>query len=202
MAFGPRSLFSRSRIGPLVISVRRVQSGRADSAHLDGRRRQYSHASYSLCLRSCPAWNSLCGKRLCLISSNSYRYRWIPPVYRQASEPGRIRDFLRGRFEHNQSVIFLATTRSGAIGFTKLYPSFSTGALSRIFILNDLFVDPSARHRGVGTALLQTAAEYARLVGAIRLALWTEATNTPAQALYEKLGWRRNMDFYGYGFEL
>ena len=54
----------------------------------------------------------------------------------------------------------------------------------------------------MGTALLQTAAEYTRLVGAIRLALWTEVTNTPAQALYEKLGWKRNMDFYGYGFEL
>lgn len=86
-------------------------------------------------------------------------------------------------------------SQSAGIGFTQLYPSFSTGALSRIFALNDLFVDPSARHMGVGTTLLQIATEYARLVGAIRLALWTEVTNTPAQTLYERLGWKRNMTF-------
>src|SRR5579875_925605 len=93
--------------------------------------------------------------------------------YRQASEPDRIRQFLKERFEHNQSVIFIAMSKDAAIGFTQLYPSFSTGALSRVFILNDLFVDPSVRQVGVGTALLQIAADYARLVGAIRLVLRT-----------------------------
>src|SRR5215467_8365714 len=75
-----------------------------------------------------------------------------------------------------------------AVGFTQLYPSFSSGALARIFVLNDLFVDPCARHIGAGSALLQAAAEYGRRVGALRLVLSTEVTNTPAQSLYEKLG--------------
>ena len=122
--------------------------------------------------------------------------------YRQASEPDRIRQFLLDRFEHNQSVIFVAVKDGTAVGFTQLYPSFSSAALARIFILNDLFVDPGARLLGAGSALLQAAAEYGRRVGALRLVLSTEVTNMPAQALYEKLGWKRNTEFYAYQITL
>jgi GNAT superfamily N-acetyltransferase len=115
--------------------------------------------------------------------------------YRQPSEPDRIRQFLLDRFEHNQSVIFVALEDGAAIGFTQLYPSFSSGALARIYVLNDLFVDPQARRTGAGTALLEAAADYGRRVGALRLILSTELTNTTAQSLYEKLGWTRNTDF-------
>lgn len=122
--------------------------------------------------------------------------------YRQASEPDRIRKFLMDRFEHNQSVIFVAVKDGAAIGFAQLYPTFSSGALARIFILNDLFVDPGARLIGIGSALLQAAAEYGRRVGALRLVLSTEVTNMPAQSLYEKLGWKRNTEFYTYQITL
>ena len=122
--------------------------------------------------------------------------------YRQPSEPDRIRKFLLERFEHNQSVIFLAAKQEQAVGFTQLYPSFSSGALARIFILNDLFVNPSARLIGVGTALLNAAADYARAVGALRLVLSTELTNTHAQSLYEKLGWKKDTGFCTYQITL
>src|ERR1039457_704455 len=122
--------------------------------------------------------------------------------YRQASEPDRIRKFLLDRFEHNQSVIFVAVKDGTAVGFTQLYPSFSSGALARIFILNDLFVDPGARLIGTGSLLLQAAAEYGRRVGARRLVLSTEVTNMPAQSLYEKLGWKRNTEFCTYQITL
>jgi GNAT superfamily N-acetyltransferase len=118
--------------------------------------------------------------------------------YRQPSEPERIRRFLLDRFEHNQSVIFIAESDGVAIGFTQLYPSFSSGALARIYVLNDLFVGPIGRRAGAGTAPLHAAADYARRVGALRLVLSTELTNTAAQALYEKLGWKRNTDFCNY----
>src|SRR5258706_15998912 len=57
--------------------------------------------------------------------------------YRQPSAPDRIRKFLLDRFEHNQSVIFVALQNDTVVGFTQLYPSFSTGALARIYTLND-----------------------------------------------------------------
>lgn len=118
--------------------------------------------------------------------------------YRQPSEPDRARQFLLERFEHNQSVIFLAFDRAVAVGFTQLYPAFSSGAMARIFILNDLFVTPEARRHGVASALLRKAAEYAERVHALRLTLSTEITNTAAQAVYEALGWKRDTTFCVY----
>jgi GNAT superfamily N-acetyltransferase len=118
--------------------------------------------------------------------------------YRQPSEPERARRFLLERLEHSESVIFLSFEDTSAIGFTQLYPSFSSGAMTQIFILNDLFVAPEARGRGAGSALLHAAAEYAWRVGAVRLVLSTEVTNTTAQSLYERLGWKRDTAFCVY----
>jgi ribosomal protein S18 acetylase RimI-like enzyme len=122
--------------------------------------------------------------------------------YRQPSEPERARRFLLERFEHNQSVIFLSFEDTAAVGFTQLYPSFSSGAMARMFILNDLFVASGARRRGAGSTLLRAAAEYARRAGAVRLVLSTEATNAPAQLLYERLGWKRDTAFCVYQLAL
>jgi GNAT superfamily N-acetyltransferase len=122
--------------------------------------------------------------------------------YRYPGEPERIRKFLLDRFEHNQSVIFVALDGDRMVGFTQLYPSFSSGSLARIFVLNDLFVDPGIRRRGVGRSLLQAAAHYGRRVGALRLTLATETTNMSAQSLYETLGWRRDTQFYVYNLTL
>ena len=122
--------------------------------------------------------------------------------YRQPSDPERARRFLLDRLSNNQSVIFLAFADSTAIGFTQLYPSFSSGAMASIFVLNDLFVAPAARRCGAGSALLQAAAEYAKGAGALRLVLSTELTNLTAQALYERSGWKRDTVFCTYELPL
>lgn len=122
--------------------------------------------------------------------------------YRQPSDPAGAHRFLLERFAHNQSVSFLAFAGDLPVGFTQLYPSFSSGAMARIFILNDLFVTPEARGRGAGSALLHAAADYGRRVGALRLVLSTEVTNTTAQAVYEKLGWQRDSLFFTYQLAL
>jgi GNAT superfamily N-acetyltransferase len=119
--------------------------------------------------------------------------------YGKPSQPKACRAFLLERFKYNQSVIFLAEDGHGtAIGFAQLYPSFSSGALAQIFILNDLFVVPAARHQGVASRLLRAVADYGRAVGAVRLTLSTGVTNTEAQALYEREGWNRDIEFYVY----
>ncbi len=122
--------------------------------------------------------------------------------YRQPAELDGARRFLLKRFEHNQSVIFLAFDGAAAIGFTQLYPSFSSAAMARILILNDLFVAPSARRRGAGAALLSAAANYGRSIGAARLELSTELANAAAQSLYENCGWKRNTTFCDYQLTL
>lgn len=122
--------------------------------------------------------------------------------YRQVSEPERIRRFLVDRFKNNQSIIFIAWAEDSAVGFVQLYPSFSSAALARIYVLNDLFVAQGSRRAGAGAALLQAAVEYGRRVGALRLVLSTELTNTTARSLYEKLGWKRNTEFCTYQMPL
>lgn len=123
--------------------------------------------------------------------------------YGQAPDLALAREFLRERLERDQSIIFLALGQDGsAAGFTQLYPSFSSASARRIFILNDLFVDPAARRSGVGRALLQAAADFGRKAGAARLTLSTAHTNTSAQALYEAAGWLRDEGFRSYDLAL
>ena len=65
------------------------------------------------------------------------------------------RAFLRERFDHGESVVFLAFLDEQPVGIAQLYPSYSSTALARVFILNDLFVSEVGRRAGVATALLQ-----------------------------------------------
>jgi ribosomal protein S18 acetylase RimI-like enzyme len=122
--------------------------------------------------------------------------------YGHGSDPGRGRRFVEERLERAQSTIFLAFHDSAAVGFTQLYPSFSSGAMARIFILNDLFVLAEARGSGAGSALLRAAAEFGRHAGAVRMMLSTEITNTAAQSLYERSGWKRDTEFLFYQLTL
>lgn len=122
--------------------------------------------------------------------------------YGQPSDPELARSFLRDRFEHLQSIVFLALARDRPLGFTQLYPSFSSARARRIFILNDLFVVAEARGRGVGRALLAAAAEHGKAVGAARLTLSTGVDNRTAQALYEAAGWTRDTAFVSYNLPL
>jgi GNAT superfamily N-acetyltransferase len=116
--------------------------------------------------------------------------------YGRDSNLAAAKQFLLDRFNHAESVVFIAYEGSNPIGFTQLYPSFSSVSLERIFILNDLFVTESGRRKGVGSALISAAVEYAKAVGALRLGLSTALTNTNAQALYESEGWERDDDFF------
>jgi GNAT superfamily N-acetyltransferase len=127
------------------------------------------------------------------------RYRRF---YLKPSDPDGARRFLKERLAHDESVIFLACDGEAGLGFTQLYPSFSSAAMARIFVLNDLFVAEEARERGVGTGLLAAAAEYGRQAGAVRLVLSTELTNATAQRLYEKTGWKRDTIFCAYQLTL
>ncbi|HLZ20916.1 MAG TPA: GNAT family N-acetyltransferase [Ktedonobacterales bacterium] len=123
--------------------------------------------------------------------------------YKRPPEPARSRAFLQERLERGDSVIFLALRDDGtAAGFTQLFPSFSTGALKRLWILNDLFVAPEFRRHGVGRLLLERARAFAQETDARGLMLETQTTNTTAQSLYESLGWQRDREFYVYTLNL
>lgn len=114
----------------------------------------------------------------------------------QASDVAAARAFLAERFEHGQSVLFIAEAGAAALGFAQLFPSFSSVRLARAYILNDLFVDEPGRRRGVASALLAAVEAYAWSFGAARVSLNVARENLSGQALYRARGWLQDETFY------
>lgn len=118
--------------------------------------------------------------------------------YGQRADLAAARAFLSERLRRDESVIFIASADDMALGFTQLYPSFSSVSVKRLWILNDLFVSPAARRGGVGRRLLERAREWAVETGAKGLTLTTALNNSAARSLYESCGWRLDDEFAHY----
>ena len=118
--------------------------------------------------------------------------------YKQPPNEEAARRFLFARLSKGESVLFLALQGNNAVGFVHLYPVFSSTNLTRQWILNDLYVTHEARKHGVGRALMDRARQFAENTQADGLTLETAADNHTAQRLYERLGWKRDEQFYRY----
>ncbi len=127
---------------------------------------------------------------------NAYRV-----FYKQASDIEAASDFLYERISQNESTIFIAFLNEEAVGFTQLYPIFSSVSLKPALLLNDLFVAENAREQGIADALLNKAKEYGSKTGTKWLLLETAFDNYKAQSVYEKNGWIKQTDFF-YQFSL
>jgi GNAT superfamily N-acetyltransferase len=113
--------------------------------------------------------------------------------YKQAPDLVGSENFLHQRITNLQSVIFVVVYNHTMVGFTQLYPLFSSVSVQHSWLLNDLYVLPEQRGIGAATALLQRAQLFAQQTNSKGLALET-AIDNPAQKLYEKLGWQRNTE--------
>jgi ribosomal protein S18 acetylase RimI-like enzyme len=111
--------------------------------------------------------------------------------YEQPSDVAAARDFLRQRLLLRETVIFLALEGETALGFTQLFPSFTSVGMKRLWILNDLFVVAQARGQRVGERLIERALEHAKQSGAKGVVLETAHSNTSGQKLYERMGFSR-----------
>lgn len=109
-------------------------------------------------------------------------------------------EFLKHHFVQMTSKIFLAEDREEQriAGFVQLYPLFSSVQMKRLWVLNDLYVDPHYRKQGIGGALLKKAQEWVILTQASGLMLETGKSNSPAWQLYEKMGFKRSQEYYVY----
>lgn len=116
----------------------------------------------------------------------------------QPSELAAASSFLRERFNHGESVLFICHDGDAAVGFAQLYPSFSSVSLSRVFVVNDLFVHASGRRKGVASMLLSAIESYAWSFGSARVTLNVARGNHPAQRLYEEQGWKQDDQFFMY----
>lgn len=104
--------------------------------------------------------------------------------------------FLKKRMKREESVIFVAEERGELVGFTQLFPIFSSVSMRRTWLLNDLYVNERSRGIGVAGALLNAAKEFGRETNSKWLLLQTAADNITAQKVYEKNGWIKETDFF------
>ena len=129
---------------------------------------------------------------------NDYRV-----FYAQASDMQLAHEFITQRLKNNESVVFYAEDGQGkALGFTELYPSFSSVSAQRCWILNDLFVSAKARRLGVAKQLMEAAKQFATDSQAKSINLETSADNLHAQALYESLGYEKINGVHFYSLNL
>lgn len=129
--------------------------------------------------------------------------------YKQPSNIELAKNFIQTRLDNNESVLFAAIAKDEneiiPIGFTQLYPKFSSARAIKIWILNDLYVEPKYRKQSIGENLIKTALNYAKEDGASYVELSTAVDNHNAQSLYESLGFIRqnpNTDFFNYKIDV
>ena len=116
--------------------------------------------------------------------------------YKQRSDVENARTFLKKRMKRKESVIFVAEERDELIGFTQLFPIFSSVSMKRTWLLNDLYVNEKSRGIGAATKLLDAAKDFGAETKSKWLLLQTAADNFNAQKVYEKNGWVRETDFF------
>jgi len=117
--------------------------------------------------------------------------------YKQPSNIESTKKFLRERIINNESIIYLAYEDKEAVGFTQLYPLFSSVSMKPMYLLNDLYVKSSHIGKRIGEALINKAKVLCENEQNKGLALQT-TTDNPAQKLYERLGFVKDHDLYYY----
>lgn len=122
--------------------------------------------------------------------------------YKQQPDPDRERAFAEKHLRDLTSCIYIVEENGEAVAFMQLFKTYSTVHLANSWILEDLFVKPELRGRGIASALLATAVEHARKDGASGMFLETAYDNETAQRVYERGGWSREARFYKYNAPL
>jgi ribosomal protein S18 acetylase RimI-like enzyme len=117
--------------------------------------------------------------------------------YGQDFDLEKSRSFLQQRQERKDSVIFIAVESDTILGFSQLYPSFTTIGVQEIWILNDLFINPKYRQNGVAKMLIEHILHYSKDTSRKKVILSTAYSNDKAQRLYEKSGFTKTK-FYNY----
>ncbi len=123
--------------------------------------------------------------------------------YKQPSDMDLAKRFIQTRLDNNESVIFVAlsTIKSEPVGFTQLYPKYSSVRTVRNWILNDLYVHQEYRKQGIGEKLIKKAMDFAKETDAKFVELSTAVDNYTAQSVYEQIGFEKqspDTEFYTY----
>ncbi len=109
--------------------------------------------------------------------------------YRKASDKKTAKHFLLQRIKNGESIVYACENEEGnLVGFTQLYPIFSSVRMQRMWLLNDLFIDPDFRGKGISKMLINHAKELCKKTNACGILLETEASNDIGNKLYPATG--------------
>ena len=118
--------------------------------------------------------------------------------YGASSNLNLSQQFLKQRFENQESLIFIHIKDEVFTGFILLYLGFSSVACSTYYILDDVYVTPQFRRQGSAKQLIDTAILFARHENALRISLETQKTNRESHRLYEAMGFIADNEFRTY----
>lgn len=101
--------------------------------------------------------------------------------------------FIAERIKNDDSEIFVAENENNKlVGFVQLYPLFSSTKMQKLWLLNDLFVNPEFRSKGVSIGLIEKAKRLVESTNACGMFLETGKSNLIGNNLYPKTGFKLN----------
>jgi GNAT superfamily N-acetyltransferase len=90
--------------------------------------------------------------------------------------------------EPSQGAVFVALDDGRPVGFATLDWKWSSLKAARVGYLEDLFVEPAARGKGIADALIAVCAERCRELGMPAMGWLTAPDNLRAQQVYNRTG--------------
>ncbi|MEO0874257.1 MAG: GNAT family N-acetyltransferase, partial [Bacteroidota bacterium] len=112
--------------------------------------------------------------------------------YRKEADINGAQNFIQERLALGDSHIYVSEEAGELQGFVQLYPIFSSTRMRRLWLLNDLFVAPAHRGKGLSLALLDAGKQLCRETNACGVMLETEKSNTIGNQLYPRAGFKQN----------
>jgi GNAT superfamily N-acetyltransferase len=110
--------------------------------------------------------------------------------------------FLKERISKNDSEIFIAVNDKGVVmGFVQLYPLFSSTRMKRLWLLNDLFIEPEYRGKNISIALINECKNLCHKTDSCGMILETAKDNSIGNSLYLKTGFLADSDHTYYEWE-
>jgi len=101
-------------------------------------------------------------------------------------DPHALAERVRQLLTDGEITVLLGGTKPHGLAVLRFRPAIRTEALD--CYLEELYVAPDRRGRGLGRALLEAAIELAREKGATHMDLATSEDDVAARGLYERLG--------------
>ena len=103
--------------------------------------------------------------------------------------------FLGTQLKEDDVAVFVAEQSGNVIGYVYagIEPQSWKELREMAGFIHDVVVSGEAQRSGVASALVESACDWLRSVGAPRVVLWTAEKNDAAQRLFTRLGFRRTM---------